>query len=173
MQIPEEQKLDVILAQLQERYHALHKMRDRSMQFALWILGLGLGMGWLLLSEKALTSPQQGAITLLLLLLGLATLWFIRGIQRGFETTRQIVIRLEKMLELYERGSYGQAEAVLPREYTQTKKKSVGHFETLYGIMIVVFLTLLLLTWMNPCRDPSGDSSGVCEPQQVETCAKN
>ena len=44
MNISKEKKLDVLLAQLQERYEALHKMRDRSMQFVLWILGLGLGI---------------------------------------------------------------------------------------------------------------------------------
>ena len=41
MEISEEKKLEILLAQGQERYEALHKMRDRSMQFALWILGLG------------------------------------------------------------------------------------------------------------------------------------
>ena len=53
MKISEEKKLDVLLAQLQERYDALHKMRDRSMQFVLWILGLGLGMAWLLINEPS------------------------------------------------------------------------------------------------------------------------
>jgi hypothetical protein len=44
MGISEEKKIDVLLSQLQERYDALHKMRDRSMQFVLWILGFGLGL---------------------------------------------------------------------------------------------------------------------------------
>ncbi len=66
MKISEERKIDVLLAQLQERYDALHKMRDRSMQFVLWILGLGLGMSWLLIKGTALRWPQQWAITVVL-----------------------------------------------------------------------------------------------------------
>jgi hypothetical protein len=56
MEIPENQKIKVLMAQLEERYTASHKMRDRSMQFGLWILGLGLGMVWVLISKVTLTS---------------------------------------------------------------------------------------------------------------------
>jgi hypothetical protein len=55
MEIPEDQKIKVLMAQLEERYTASHKMRDRSMQFGLWILGLGLGMAWVLISKVTLT----------------------------------------------------------------------------------------------------------------------
>jgi len=72
MEISEENKSNVLLAQLHDRYDALHKMRDRSMQFVLWILGLGLGMSWLLINETVLTYSQKWAITFLLLVLVLS-----------------------------------------------------------------------------------------------------
>jgi hypothetical protein len=101
MEISEEKKLEILLAQLQERYDALHKMRDRSMQFVLWILGLGLGMAWLLINEATLTCIQQWTITLLLVLLGISTFLFVCGIERGFEASRKIIIKLETALKLY------------------------------------------------------------------------
>jgi hypothetical protein len=65
MGISEEKKIDVLLSQLQERYDALHKMRDRSMQFVLWILGFGLGLAWLLISEASFTLSQKILISIL------------------------------------------------------------------------------------------------------------
>lgn len=169
MEISEKQKLDVLLAQLQERYNASHKMRDRSMQFALWILGFGLGMGWLLINETKLSCLQQVMITLFLVLLNITTLWFLYAIRRGFENNRQIVIRLETILKLHEQNSYGIAESVLPPKYSNMKRKWTGHFETLYVIVLVVFITLILLTWTNPCKHMSTDSSGVADTKQTKT----
>ena len=173
MEIPEQRKLDVVMAQLQERYEASHKMRDRSMQVVLWILGFGLGMGWLLISETPLSCSQQVAITIFLLLLNIVTLWFVSAIRRGFENNRQIVIRLETILKLHELNSYGIAESVLPRKYSEMKRRWTGHFETLYAIILVVLISLIVLTWTNPCKPMSAESSGVADLKQTETVADN
>jgi len=169
MELPENKKLEVLMAQLQERYDASHKMRDRSMQFTLWILGLGLGMGWLLISETTLSCSQQVAITVFLVLLNIVTIWFVRAIHRGFENNRQIVIRLETILKLHEQNSYGIAESILPPKYSEMKRKWTGHFETLYAVILVVFVTLIVLTWTNPCKHISVESSGVVDLKQTET----
>jgi len=169
MEISEKQKLDVLLAQLHERYDALHKMRDRSMQFVLWILGLGLGMAWLLINDTALTCLQQVAITVLLVLLNITTLYFVYAIECGFKTNRHITIKLETILKLYEKDSYGINEPILPTKFSHKKIKLTGHFKTLYAIIFVVFITLILLTWTNPCKNMSTDSSGVADTKQTET----
>jgi hypothetical protein len=168
MEIPEEKKVEILLAQLQERYEALHKMRDRSMQFVLWILGLGLAMAWLLINETALTCLQQWAITCLLFFLGFATFWFIYGIERGFKTIRQVVIKLETALKLYDQDFYGIHESILPVRFTIEKTRWTDHFKTLHMIIITVFLSLIVLTWANPCKSKS-ISTCVFDPNQVQT----
>lgn len=167
MEISEEKKLEILLAQLQERYEALHKMRDRSMQFVLWILGFGLGMAWLLINEAALTCIQQWAITLLLVLLGIATFLFVCGIERGFEASRKIIIKLETVLKLYEQDFYTKKEFILPPEYADEKKRWTDHFKTLYVIIISVFITLIVLTWANLCKIKSTNTC-VSEPNQMQ-----
>jgi fatty acid desaturase len=172
MEISEEKKLEILLAQLQERYEALHKMRDRSMQFALWILGLGLGMSWLLINETALTCPQQWAINCLLILLGFATFWFVYGIERGFKTIRQIVIKLETAIKLYDQDFYGIHESILPIQFSKEKRKWTNHFKTLYIIIITVFVALIILTWANPCNvNPT--KTYTSNPNQMQIKAVN
>lgn len=168
MKISEEKKFEILLAQLQERYEALHKMRDRSMQFVLWILGLGLGMAWLLIDEITLTCSQQRAITCLLILLGFATFWFIYGIERGFKTNRQIMIRLETALRLYEQDFYDIHECILPASFAKEKRKWTDHFKTLYVFIITVFIALIILTWTNPCKHRSIGACAPSDPNQMQ-----
>jgi len=167
MKISEEKKLDVLLAQLQERYDALHKMRDRSMQFVLWILGLGLGMAWLLINETVLTYVQRCAITVLLLVLCIVTFLFVYAIGRGFKANRQVIIRLETALKLYEKNYYGISESVLPPQFYSQKIGWTGHFKTLYGLIIIVYLTLVILTWTNPYKSGSTSSCAPFDPNQM------
>lgn len=169
MEISEEKKLEILLAQLQERYEALHKMRDRSMHFVLWILGLGLGMAWLLINETELASAQKVAITLLLLVLGIVTLLFVYAIGRGFIANRQIMIRIETALKLYEENCYGVSESILPAQFSCPKIGWTGHFNTLYGLIIIVFLTLIFLTWTNPCKHRSIGACAPSDPNQMQT----
>ncbi len=169
MEIREEKKLDVLLEQLRDRYDALHKMRDRSMQFVLWILGLGLGMAWLLINETELASAQKVAITLLLLVLGIVTWLFVYAIGRGFKANRQVMIRIETALKLYEKDCYGISESILPPKFSCQKIGWTGHFNTLYGLIIIVFLTLIFLTWTNPSKLRSTGACAPSDPNQMQT----
>lgn len=168
MKISEEKKLDVLLTQLRDRYDALDRMRDRSMQFVLWILGLGLGIAWLLISKTVLTCIQQWAFTVLLILLGIGTFLFVYAIERGFQSNRQVTIRLETALKLYEQGFYGISDSVLPVEFSRQKVKWTGHFKTLYAIIFTVFISLIVLTWANICKPESSKAVEQFAPNQIQ-----
>ena len=142
--------LEVGLAQLQERYSALHRMRDRSMQFALWILGFGLGMGWLLVSGPSLTWLQALAVFAFVLVIGILSLLFISGIERGFNNNRAVVIRLETQLGLHDSGFLDSQEPILPKEFADHKVRWSSHFRTLRLLMIAVFLLVLVLALVSP-----------------------
>lgn len=167
MDISEEKKLEVLLSQLQERYDALHKMRDRSMQFVLWILGFGLGMAWLLINEASFTLEQKILISILLIILGATILYFVCSIGRGFNVTRQIIIKLETSLKLYDKNYYNISDSILPTKYSSKKTGLSGHFKTLNTLIIVVLLSLFVLTWVNICKtkSPSGCKT---DPNQTQ-----
>ena len=168
MDISEEKKLEVLLSQLHERYEALHKMRDRSMQFVLWILGFGLGMAWLLINKASFTLEQKILISILLIMLGVTVLYFVCSIGRGFKVTRQIIIRIEKTLKLYEDNYYGISESILPPKFSNQRYGKTGHFNTLYVLIIVVFMSLIILTWANICKSVSFAASEQFEPKQTQ-----
>lgn len=169
MEISEEKKFEILLAQLQERYEALHKMRDRSMQFVLWILGFGLGLAWLLINEASFTLEQKILISILLIILGATILYFVCSIGRGFNVTRKIIIKLETSLKLYDKNYYNISDSVLPMEYSSKKTGLNGHFKTLNMLIVVVLLSLIILTWTNPCKPKSTDSSAPLDPNQAQT----
>ena len=100
MEILEEKKIEILLAQLGERYTALHNMRDRSMQFALWILGFGLGMAWLLINEVTLNILQIITLVIFLAVIGLLSINFVRAIEQGFNNNRNVMVKIETILKL-------------------------------------------------------------------------
>jgi len=168
MEIPENKKLEILLVQLQERYEALHKMRDRSMQFVLWILGFGLGMAWLLINEASFTLAQKILISILLVILGATILYFVCSIGRGFSVTRQIIIKLETTLKLYDKNYYNISDSVLPPEYSLKTAGLNGHFKTLNTLIIVVLFSLIILTLVNPCKPKSINDSPTPDPNQMQ-----
>ncbi len=85
MHLNEDQKLQVLLAELQERYNASHKIRERSTQFTLWISGMAIGLGWLLISQTMFSLSQRIALTLLIAALFIGTVYLIMGLRSGFK----------------------------------------------------------------------------------------
>jgi ABC-type Fe3+ transport system permease subunit len=98
MDLKEDHKFQVLLADLQERYSSSHMIRERSVKFTLWISGMAIGLGWLLISQKTLTLAQQVALTLLILALFAGTLYFLKGLRRGFQKNREAMINCESAL---------------------------------------------------------------------------
>lgn len=58
-QLKDDQIVQVILMQLQERYAAAHKMRERSTKFTIGLSGMAIGLAWLLMSHQTLAFSQR------------------------------------------------------------------------------------------------------------------
>ena len=147
MHMNEDQKLQVLLVELEERYNASHKIRERSIQFTLWISGMAIGLGWLLISQQALVLSQKIALTLLTVALFAGTLFFIFGLQRGFRKNREAMIRCERALGMHDSGIYLADTSLLPTEYSRTRRKWSNHFCALCVWLVLVALSLLILIW--------------------------
>jgi len=155
VQLKDDQKIQVLLIQLQERYSASHKMRERSTQFTIWLSGMAVGLAWLLISQKTLLLSQRLALTLLI-----ATLWtgagiFILGLRKGFQSNRSAMIKSERALGMYETDIYLKEDSLLPSAYKRTKGKWNDHFSTLCVWLCFVALSLLVLAWI--CPDQTGN----------------
>ena len=149
----DDQRFQVLMAQLAERYAAWHHMRARSMQFTLWILGLAVAVSWKLLQEPWSDLYQRTAATLLVLMLGGASLYFLTSLARGVRKNREALINIETALGNHRSGAYLRAKAVLPAEYMDTKPRASSHFRTLYVLLTVTSVYLIAAIWSPVCCD--------------------
>lgn len=161
-----EQKFQVLMAELQERYDSAHKIRDRSTQFTVWISGLAIGLAWLLVSEASLSVPQRLALTLLAAVLYLGALVLVRALQKGACGNREAMIRVERALGMHEKGCYIPDTTLLPDHYGHTARKWSHDSCTLPIWLSLVALTLVILIWTAPCpqKQQQGEQK---QPQQT------
>lgn len=150
MTFNDDQKVQVLLAQLQERYSAAHNMRERSTQFALWISGMAIGLAWLLISNPGMTPLQRIALTMLIAALSIGSFIFLKGLQKGFSNNHKAMIDCERSLKMYEPGAFHSECALLPEAYSENNRKWSDHFNTLIIWLSIVILSLTILTWTCP-----------------------
>lgn len=161
MKIEDDQKINVLLALLNERYNASHKMRERSFKFALWIFGLLIGGGsWILLNGSTLTIVQKAELTVILSLTSIFTFWFIQAIKKGFDTNWTVTVKIEESIQLYDKGVFLDSESLFPESYKNAGRTSMSsHFITLYVWLASTLIVLLLMIWfssfVNDVKPPS------------------
>lgn len=143
-----EQRFQVLMAQLQERYAAWHQIRSRSMQFTLWILGLAIAGTWNLLQNPCSFYQQRFASSALVLLLAFTATYFLASLARGARTNREALINIETALGNHKNRQFLADKPLLPVEYQDTKPRASSHFRTLYALLAVTSLYLLVAIWL-------------------------
>lgn len=158
--ISDKDKKDILLSLLSERYNASHKMRERSLSFAIWILGFGVAMVWLLLAGISLTGPQKIILTVFVVVVLALTNYFLCAIEKGFIHNKKIMVNIEQALGCYEKGAYDNSKALFPREYAGDYEHLSKlrrflrildtHFVSIYIWTTVIALMIISLIWLSP-----------------------
>ena len=154
MHMNDDQKFQTLLAVLSERYAASHKIRERSMEFTLWISGLAIGLAWLLISQGGLAVGQRVALAGLVIGLFIGTMHFMLGLARGAKNNRAALISVEQALGMHTPGYFVETTALLPSEYTKHDTRWSHHFCTLHVWLTIVALALLSLVWTSGPAEP-------------------
>ena len=149
IEIPDNKKIDILLHLLSERYTASHRMRERSLNFAIWILGFGIAMIWMLLSEISLTFSQRIILTIFAVIIGCLTKKFLNSIEVGFDRNRNVMIKIEEALRCYESNVYCNSP-LFPQEYKNLDKKETSHFISLYLWLWTIVGMVMALIWLEP-----------------------
>ncbi|MDA3923410.1 MAG: hypothetical protein PF904_01765 [Kiritimatiellae bacterium] len=157
LQLSDDQRFQVLMAQMNERYQAWHHMRSRSMQFTLWILGLAVAASWKLLQEPCVDIFQRIASTCLVLLLGGAATYFLKSLEKGVRTNREALINVETALSTHDQSVFLKNKAILPVEYRNTRPRASSHFATLYALLSVTSIYLLAAIWFQSCPSPENN----------------
>lgn len=135
---------------LQERYNASHIIRERSMRFTLWLSGIAVPIGWLLISKQQLSLGEKLALALFIVALFGGTIFFLHGLRIGFAKNREVMIRCECALGLFENGTYLADTAILSPEYRSTSQKWCDHFSTIGAWLLIIAISLQILIWTTP-----------------------
>lgn len=143
-----DQKIQILLSQMNERNLAWHNMRDRSMRFTIWILGLSIAASWQLLQQPCDCTWQKFAVTALIVILGSAALHFLRGLSAGASANRKVLINIEAALGLYDEGAFLPGRSLFPSAYKDSKASLNDHFSTLYILITAVCVFLLIAVWL-------------------------
>lgn len=162
MRVEEKDKTTVLLNLLNERYNASHKMRERSQAFALWVLGFGVSMTWLLVSGKTLTLAQKISLTLFVAVITLLAFFYLRSIEVGFWKNHKVMANLETTLGCYHEGVYCD-DPIYPDEFKNLKKDHPrlkralfylrSHFGTLHVWIFAIALLVIIMIWASPMQN--------------------
>jgi len=147
MNISDEKKVDIVLNLLNERYNASHKMRERSLNFAVWILGFGIAFAWILLNNISLPIFQKIILSIFIFIIGYLTRSFLSYIETGFNKNHEVMITLEKVLGCYEQNKYSEGISLYPEQYNKSEYAKTSHFKSIYKWLWVTILALILVIW--------------------------
>lgn len=144
----EDNKTTILLAALEERYKAMHIIRGRLQNLAIWVLGiLFAASGWLFQSDVYLQHHEQVMLILFLVLIT-AVLFttYIKDLEKGFKGQQKVAAKIENALGFYTEGAF-MAETVYPNEWKKagTEDGTGKYFDT-NKIMIITGVIVLSLT---------------------------
>lgn len=153
MNINDDKKVDILLSLLNERYNASHRMRERSLNFAIWILGFGIAVAWMLLGDINLSISQKVVLTIFIVIIGYLTRKFLLYIEAGFNTNKEVMVTLEETLECYEQNKYVEGKSLYPEKYRDSECTKTSHFKSLYEWIWVIITLLIFLIWLGQILD--------------------
>lgn len=150
MDINNNKKVDIVLSLLNERYGASHRMRERSLNFAIWILGFGIAMMWILLGEINLHTSQKVILSIFIAIIGYLTIKFLSYIEAGFNANKEVMVTLEEVLECYKQSAYIENKTLYPETYKRLDCNKRSHFKSLYEWIWTITAFLISLLWLEP-----------------------
>lgn len=137
-ELTQEQKFQILIETLKQRYEAAHKIRERSMQFSVWLFGYAILLIWAMVTECSPSLTQKILLASMSMVIFGASAWFIHSLDKGFDNNRDVMITCEKILGLYDVGCFSEGESVLPPSYAKCGRKAVNHFCTLEIMMVIL-----------------------------------
>ena len=147
-----DKKADIILAALDERYKALHAIRDRVQSIGVWALGILLAAGGWLIQSTALLTSLQKTLYILGILVAVSVLRFkyLGDLKRGFKGQQRVAVRLEKALGLFSPRVFdNESDPIYPPQWKNAGSTQGGgqFFRTTHLLLYVgaLFLVMAIL----------------------------
>lgn len=150
--LTDQQKVDVLLKALDERYNALHIIRDRVQNVCLWVLALFItAAGWLLQSTHSFTNSERAFFTTMIITsVIIVRIFYLKDLEKGFKTQQQIQAKIEDALGLCKKGIFMEG-SIYPEDWLNagTKKGKGKFFDHNYLLIYLGTIFLILSIWIS------------------------
>ncbi len=147
----EEQKINILLHALKERYEAMHIIRKRVQDFCIWVLGILSSFAGIIfkvdinfnIGEKIIYSLAIFIIFIVVRFLYLADL------NKGFKSQQKVAVKIEKIIGLLEDNFIEGYDSVYPKKWENSgnKKCEGNYFKSSHYLLYLGFLFILLAIW--------------------------
>jgi len=151
IEITPDKKIDILMAEIQERRSAQDKMRERGLQVIITVTAASGTLAWLLLTEQCLNLHQRILFFLLVAVLFFALWYFIRSIHKGFQNCRESLIKAETALGMHKNDVYLSGTTLLPTGYGSSKPGRWDFFVILSRWIVAVAIILGFLIFLPQC----------------------
>jgi len=144
MKTNDEQKVNILIQALDERYKSIHTIRERVQTVSIWALGILLGAsGWLFQADIYFSIEQKiYSVALLMLIWVTLRLFYFTDLEKGFNSQRQTTAKIEDAFGLFDEGVYTDLkESIYPSSWKKSGQKgSEGKFfENSYNLLVIGF----------------------------------
>lgn len=154
IKITEENKVQILLEALKERYSSIHIIRERVQVVCIWALGLLLAAsGYFYQTENIISLNKKIFLILLILLIWMSLrFFFFTDLEKGFNKQRTIAAKIEESLGFYEKNFFNSKdEDLYPKEWRLSGQKGCeGNFmKNIYNLIALGFFILTVSIWFN------------------------
>ncbi|MEW6608207.1 MAG: hypothetical protein AB1414_12315 [bacterium] len=141
MDINQDQKIEILLSLMAERYTSTHLMRERVIKTVMWSVGLlFVFAGWIIQGDVSPGPFQKLYLCIAVIIFVATVLYFLHDTKKGFDRNFQVLVRIEKTLELYKKGSFtNDGSGLYPEQWQQ-----VGRGKFFKSCYIIVCLSALI-----------------------------
>lgn len=149
MKIPSADHKDILLAALQERYSAVHTIRERVQTVALWVLGLLVaGAGWFFQSDICIGLIEKMVLAFFAFAIWMVIKFFyFKDLEKGFNSQRVVLAKIEEALGFFEKSYFtNKDEALYPESWKKSGQKNCeGNFmKNNYNLVALGFLIFVV-----------------------------
>lgn len=144
-------EITILISQLEERYKAIHIIRERAQNVCLWILGLFTTVsGWLIQSKINLDGAKKLILALVIISFYLIIrFYYFKDLQKGFVSQQKVAAKIEGSLGLFNAKRYCK-DSILPFSWKKAGQKGCegnffNSFYVILGLSVVILLLGLLL----------------------------
>lgn len=144
--VTQEQKVQILLHALEERYKSIHIIRERVQNVSLWVLGLFITAGgWILQSTTSfLIIEKVFFASVIVISIVFLRLFYLNDLEKGFKAQQRIQAKIEDALGLCRPEVYIET-SIYPEEWIAAgTSEGKGNFFS-HNYLLIYLGTIILL----------------------------